>query len=108
MAAAGADRRRDWSSCWLLPADVVPADPLTVRNIRVVQPNIGQEDKWRPGFDEEAARRLALLSGRPGEAKPAAVAGSRGHRSAGGRPGRRCAGLRGVPADAGGLAARPE
>ena len=52
---------------WLLPADVVPADPLTVRNIRVVQPNIGQEDKWRPGFDQEAARRLALLSGRPGE-----------------------------------------
>ena len=54
---------------WLLPADVVPADPLTVRNIRVVQPNIGQEDKWRPGFDEEAARRLGLLSGRPGEPK---------------------------------------
>jgi len=54
---------------WVLPADVVPADPLTVRNIRVVQPNIGQEDKWRPGFDEEAARRLALLSGRPSEPK---------------------------------------
>jgi apolipoprotein N-acyltransferase len=52
---------------WLLPADVVPQDPLTVRNLRIVQPNIGQEDKWRPGFDEEAARRLALLSGRPGE-----------------------------------------
>ncbi|HKP34500.1 MAG TPA: apolipoprotein N-acyltransferase [Sphingomicrobium sp.] len=52
---------------WLLPASAVPADPLTVRNLRVVQPNIGQEDKWRPGFDEEAARRLALLSGRPGE-----------------------------------------
>jgi apolipoprotein N-acyltransferase len=52
---------------WLLPASAVPADPLTVRNLRIVQPNIGQEDKWRPGFDEEAARRLALLSGRPGE-----------------------------------------
>jgi apolipoprotein N-acyltransferase len=52
---------------WLLPADVVPADPLTVRNVRVVQPNIGQENKWRPGFDQEAARRLALLSGRPGD-----------------------------------------
>ena len=52
---------------WLLPASAVPADPLTVRNLRVVQPNIGQEDKWRPGFDEEAARRLALLSRRPGE-----------------------------------------
>jgi apolipoprotein N-acyltransferase len=52
---------------WLLPASAVPADPLTVRNLRIVQPNIGQEDKWRPGFEEEAARRLALLSGRPGE-----------------------------------------
>jgi apolipoprotein N-acyltransferase len=30
-----------------------------------VQPNIGQEDKWRPGFDDEAARRLAALSGPP-------------------------------------------
>jgi apolipoprotein N-acyltransferase len=30
--------------------------------ITVVQPNIGQEDKWRPGFSDEAARRLAALS----------------------------------------------
>src|SRR3954470_10315919 len=53
---------------WLLPSSSVPADPLTVRNIRIVQPNIGQEDKWRPGFDDEAARRLASLSGpAPGE-----------------------------------------
>ena len=43
----------------------VPPDPLAVRNVRIVQPNIGQEDKWRPGFDEEAARRLAQLSGPP-------------------------------------------
>ncbi|HLO19352.1 MAG TPA: apolipoprotein N-acyltransferase [Sphingomicrobium sp.] len=50
---------------WLLPSSAVPPDPLTIRNIRVVQPNIGQEDKWRPGFDEEAARRLATLSGPP-------------------------------------------
>jgi apolipoprotein N-acyltransferase len=50
---------------WLLPASPVPVDPLTIRNVRIVQPNIGQEDKWRPGFDEEAARRLAQLSGRP-------------------------------------------
>ncbi|MGE5562127.1 MAG: apolipoprotein N-acyltransferase [Bacillota bacterium] len=48
---------------WLLPSSSVPADPLAIRNIRIVQPNIGQEDKWRPGFDEEAARRLAVLSG---------------------------------------------
>ncbi|HVM22336.1 MAG TPA: apolipoprotein N-acyltransferase [Sphingomicrobium sp.] len=51
---------------WLLPASRVPADPLTVRGVRVVQPNIGQQDKWRPGFEEEAARRLATLSGPPG------------------------------------------
>ena len=50
---------------WLLPASAVPPDPLTIRNVRIVQPNIGQEDKWKPGFDEEAARRLATLSGRP-------------------------------------------
>src|SRR4051794_1874958 len=50
---------------WLLPAAAVPADPLTIRNVRIVQPNIGQEDKWRPGFDAEAARRLATLSGPP-------------------------------------------
>jgi apolipoprotein N-acyltransferase len=43
----------------------VPADPLTARNVRIVQPNIGQQDKWRPGFDEEAERRLAQLSGPP-------------------------------------------
>ncbi len=36
------------------------------RRIRIVQPNIGQEDKWRPGFSEEAARRLAAFSMKPG------------------------------------------
>lgn len=50
---------------WLLPASPVPPDPLTLQAIRIVQPNIGQQDKWRPGFDEEAARRLATLSGAP-------------------------------------------
>jgi len=50
---------------WVLPASPVPPDPLAVMNIRVVQPNIGQEDKWRAGFDKEAARRLAMLSGSP-------------------------------------------
>jgi apolipoprotein N-acyltransferase len=48
-----------------LPASAVPPDALAVRNVRIVQPNIGQEDKWRPGFDEEAAQRLASLSGSP-------------------------------------------
>jgi len=50
---------------WVLPSSPVPPDPLTIRNVRIVQPNVGQEDKWRPGFDEEAARRLAQLSGPP-------------------------------------------
>ena len=50
---------------WLLPASAVPDDPLTVMNVRIVQPNIGQQDKWRPGFDEEAAQRLATMSGAP-------------------------------------------
>jgi apolipoprotein N-acyltransferase len=50
---------------WLLPSSSVPEDPLTVESVRIVQPNIGQEDKWRPGFDEQAARRLATLSGPP-------------------------------------------
>jgi apolipoprotein N-acyltransferase len=50
---------------WVLPSSPVPPDPLAVLNVRIVQPNIGQEDKWRPGFSEEAARRLAMLSGAP-------------------------------------------
>jgi apolipoprotein N-acyltransferase len=52
---------------WLLPASPVPDDPLTVRTIRIVQPNIDQQDRWRPGFAEEGARRLASLSGPPSE-----------------------------------------
>jgi apolipoprotein N-acyltransferase len=31
--------------------------------IRIVQPNIGQQDKWREGFGEVAASRLNALSG---------------------------------------------
>ncbi len=30
--------------------------------IRIVQPNIGQQDKWRPGFEDEAYRRLEVLT----------------------------------------------
>ena len=32
------------------------------RPIRIVQPNIGQDDKWRPGLADEAFARLATLS----------------------------------------------
>lgn len=46
----------------LLPSSPVPPNPLMVRNIRIVQPNIGQQDKWRPGFADQAAQRLAALS----------------------------------------------
>ena len=40
------------------------------RPIRVVQPNIGQQDKWRPGYSEIAAQRLAQLSMKPGGSRP--------------------------------------
>jgi apolipoprotein N-acyltransferase len=49
-----------------VPRPEVPENPSPSRPIRVVQPNIGQQDKWRPGFEEEAYRRLALLSAKPG------------------------------------------
>ena len=42
----------------------------TQRPIRIVQPNIGQQDKWRPGFAEEAARRLAAFSMESGGTSP--------------------------------------
>ncbi|SNT08305.1 Apolipoprotein N-acyltransferase [Sphingomonas laterariae] len=45
----------------LLPKGDGPAKgPL----IRVVQPNIGQQDKWREGFEDQNFARLASLSGR--------------------------------------------
>ncbi|HYN46803.1 MAG TPA: apolipoprotein N-acyltransferase, partial [Allosphingosinicella sp.] len=33
--------------------------------IRIVQPNIGQQNKWDPGYERENFRRLARLAGRP-------------------------------------------
>ncbi|HUE78994.1 MAG TPA: apolipoprotein N-acyltransferase [Sphingomicrobium sp.] len=47
---------------WSLPGSRVPETPIAVKSVRIVQPNIGQQDKWRPGFSDEAARRLAALS----------------------------------------------
>jgi apolipoprotein N-acyltransferase len=44
---------------------LLPSRPLAttgLKPVRIVQPNIGQEDKWREGFGDEAAARLALLS----------------------------------------------
>ena len=39
-------------------------------SIRIVQPNIGQQDKWRPGYSEIAAQTLAKLSMQPGGGQP--------------------------------------
>jgi len=42
-----------------------PRPPMTtteLKPVRVVQPNIGQEDKWREGFGDQAANRLAMIS----------------------------------------------
>jgi apolipoprotein N-acyltransferase len=47
-----------------------PSTKFANEAIRVVQPNIGQEDKWRPGFAEESDRRLVALSLKPGGQRP--------------------------------------
>jgi apolipoprotein N-acyltransferase len=43
-----------------------PPDGRVGIAIRVVQPNISQQDKWREGFEEETIRRLAAQSLRGG------------------------------------------
>jgi apolipoprotein N-acyltransferase len=47
-----------------------PRDTRAMNQIRIVQPNIGQEVKWRPEFADEAARRLTALSMKPGGDRP--------------------------------------
>jgi len=47
---------------WALRPATAPEGP----RILVVQPNIGQQNKWDPDFERENFRRLANLSGRPG------------------------------------------
>jgi len=42
-----------------------PEPGATGRLIRIVQPNIGQQNKWDPNFREENYRRLASLTGEP-------------------------------------------
>jgi apolipoprotein N-acyltransferase len=63
--------RRDWrapaalaAGALLLLAWPLPPTPasLTMRPLRIVQPNIGQEDKWREGLEREAFARLGQLS----------------------------------------------
>ena len=70
--------RRQWRGVGILLAGLIAMHfmpwPQTLavqpRAIRVVQPNIGQEDKWQQGFGIEAARRLAVLSMKPGGTRP--------------------------------------
>ena len=50
---------------WVLPSSSVPNDPLAVINLRIVQPNIGQENRWSASGEMEAVRKLAALSGPP-------------------------------------------
>ena len=47
---------------WALPAPGQVGDSTRLKPIRIVQPNIGQQDKWRPGFEAVAAERLRRLS----------------------------------------------
>jgi apolipoprotein N-acyltransferase len=42
---------------------VAPAEPGPA--IRIVQPNIGQQNKWDPSYEADNFRRLAELTGRP-------------------------------------------
>jgi len=65
--------RRRWKAAALVGAPILTAALLlwpmratepsaTATAIRLVQPNISQTDKWRPGFEEEIMRRLERLS----------------------------------------------
>jgi apolipoprotein N-acyltransferase len=55
---------------WLLPSSDVPDDPLTIKPIRIVQPNISEAQKWVPELADEAAQKLAALSNSPGGQTP--------------------------------------
>ena len=73
---------------WALPASRVPDGQAALKPVRIVQPDIGQQDKWLPGFSDEASRRLAALSGaaRRNAFAAAVLARGSGHRPARGRP----------------------
>jgi apolipoprotein N-acyltransferase len=49
-------------AAFFLQRGALPAPDVAVR---IVQPNIGQQDKWREGFEEENFARLARLTGPP-------------------------------------------
>jgi apolipoprotein N-acyltransferase len=67
---------RDWKGATALAAPAIGAallclvlagspPPATGTPLRIVQPNLGQEEKWREGYDEEALAALRRLSRRP-------------------------------------------
>ena len=82
MLAAGAlllGVQRRWRSAAALAVPILAAalllwpavaaePPSTQPAIRIVQPNISQTDKWRPGFEAENMRRLETLSSAGGNA----------------------------------------
>jgi apolipoprotein N-acyltransferase len=64
---------RDWKRAAAIAAPVIvaglfflllagPPPPPTTTPLRIVQPNLGQEEKWREGYDEEALAALRRLS----------------------------------------------
>ena len=65
--------RREWKPALAIAASamvlaivtIVGVQPgvSTAKPIRIVQPNIGQQDKWKPGFGDQAAASLNRLSG---------------------------------------------
>ena len=54
----------------LVPGPTSPPSREPGPSIRIVQPNIGQEDKWRDGLADEAFRRLGSLSAGKDEYAP--------------------------------------
>ena len=54
----------------LVPGPTLPPSREPGPSIRIVQPNIGQEDKWRDGLADEAFRRLGSLSAGKDEYAP--------------------------------------
>ena len=69
--------RKEWGVAGALLALIAamhflpwPETAAAKGNIRVIQPNIGQQDKWRPGYSEIAAQSLAKLSMQPGGGQP--------------------------------------
>ncbi|MFW2828703.1 apolipoprotein N-acyltransferase [Sphingomonas sp. ID0503] len=74
VAVRGPDRRWAYAPAVMLlllqgAAALVPPAPQPTRHaplLHIVQPNIGQQDKWREDFEAQNFARLASLSGRPG------------------------------------------